>query len=57
MLLTKMENGEGTLGKLVNNDTLHENMNSLLNEVRALVQDFKENPTKYMKAYWKGKKK
>ena len=57
MLLTKMENGEGTLGKLVNNDTLHENMNSLVNEVRTLVQDFKENPTKYMKAYWKGKKK
>ena len=57
MLLTKMENGEGTLGKLVNNDTLHENMNSLVNEVRTLVQDFKNNPTKYMKAYWKGKKK
>ena len=57
MLLTKMENGEGTLGKLLNNDTLHENMNSLVNEVRTLVQDFKDNPTKYMKAYWKGKKK
>ena len=57
MLLTKMENGEGTLGKLMNNDTLHENMNSLVNEVRTLVQDFKDNPTKYMKAYWKGKKK
>jgi len=57
MLLTKIEHGEGTLGKLVNNDTLHENMNSLVNEVRTLVQDFKENPTKYMKAYWKGKKK
>ena len=57
MLLTKMQNGEGTLGKLVNNDTLHENMNSLVNEIRTLVQDFKENPTKYMKAYWKGKKK
>ena len=56
MLLTKMENGEGTLGKLMNNDTLHENMNSLLNEVKILVQDFKDNPTKYMKAYWKGKK-
>ena len=57
MLLTKMENGEGTLGKLMNNDTLHENMNSLVNEVRTLLQDFKNNPTKYMKAYWKGKKK
>ena len=57
MLLTKMENGEGTLGKLVNDDILHENMNSLVNDVRTLVQDFQNNPTKYMKAYWKGKKK
>ena len=57
MLLAKIENGEGTLGKLVNNDILHENMNSLVNDVRTLVQDFKDNPTKYMKAYWKGKKK
>ncbi len=57
MLLTKMENGEGTLGKLVNDDILHENMNSLVNDIRILVQDFKDNPTKYMKAYWKGKKK
>jgi len=56
MILTKMENGEGTLGKLVNKDTLHENINSLVSEVRALVKDFKDNPTKYMKAYWKGKK-
>jgi len=28
--------GEGTFGKLIYNDTLHENMNSLVNEVRAL---------------------
>ena len=55
MLLTKMENGEGTLGKLIFNDTLHENMNSLVNEVRGLVKDFKDNPTKYMKAYRKSK--
>jgi phospholipid/cholesterol/gamma-HCH transport system substrate-binding protein len=56
LILTKMENGEGTLGKLINNDTLHENMNSLVNEVRALIKDFKDNPTKYMKAYRKSKK-
>jgi len=56
LILTKMENGEGTLGKLINNDTLHENMNSLVSDVRALVKDFKDNPTKYMKAYRKSKK-
>jgi len=55
LILTKMENGEGTFGKLINNDTLHENMNTLVNEVRALVKDFKDNPTKYMKAYRKSK--
>ena len=55
LILTKMEKGEGTFGKLINNDTLHENMNSLVNEVRALVKDLKDNPTKYMKAYRKSK--
>ena len=55
-IFSKIENGEGTVGKLVNDETLHDNMNSLINDIRILVQDFKENPTKYMKAYWKGKK-
>ncbi len=40
----------------LNNDTLHENMNNLVNEVRALIKDVKDNPTKYMKAYRKSKK-
>ena len=56
LILTKIENGEGTLGKLIYNDTLHENMNSLVNEVRALVKDFKDNPKKYFEA-WKRSKK
>jgi phospholipid/cholesterol/gamma-HCH transport system substrate-binding protein len=55
LILTKMENGEGTFGKLINNDTLHENMNSLVNEVRGLVKDFKDNPKKYFSAYRKSK--
>ena len=55
LIITKMENGEGTIGKLINDDTLHENMTSLVNEVRSVVKDFKDNPTKYMKAYRKSK--
>jgi phospholipid/cholesterol/gamma-HCH transport system substrate-binding protein len=52
----KLENGDGTLGKLVNEEILHDNMNNLVNDVRGLIKDFKNNPTRYMKAYWKGKK-
>ena len=37
-------------------DLSYENMNSLLNDIRVLVEDIKENPTKYMKAYRKSKK-
>ena len=55
LILTKIDNGEGTFGKLINNDTIHENMNNLVNDVRALVKDFKDNPIKYMKAYRKSK--
>ena len=55
LILTKMEKGEGTLGKLINKDTLHENMNGLVNEVRTLVKDFKDNPTKWFKLWRKSK--
>ena len=51
-----LEKGEGTLGKLINDATLHDNTNGLVDDIRTLVQDFKDNPTKYMRAYWKGKK-
>ena len=56
-LIQQLENSEGTLGKLINDETLHDNMNNLVNEIKAVVEDFKDNPTKYMRAYWKGKKK
>ena len=55
-LTERLDQSKGTLGKLINDDVLHENMNNLVNDIRVLVQDFKDNPTKYMKAYWKGKK-
>ena len=55
LILTKIENGEGTIGKLVNDATLHENMNNLVNDIRGLVKEFKDNPMKYMKAYRKSK--
>ena len=32
------------------------NINNLVDDLRLLVKDIKENPIKYMKAYWRGKK-
>ncbi|MBT5078866.1 MAG: MCE family protein [Candidatus Marinimicrobia bacterium] len=55
-ILNKIDSGEGTLGKMVNDPGLYDNLNALSQDGRELVQDFKDNPTKYMKAYWKGKK-
>ena len=55
-ILNKIDNGEGTIGKLVSDSALYENMNNLVNEMRTFVDDIKENPTKYMKAYRKSKK-
>jgi phospholipid/cholesterol/gamma-HCH transport system substrate-binding protein len=55
-ILDKIDSGEGTMGKLVSDTALYENMNSLVNDIRVLVEDIKENPTKYMKAYRKSKK-
>ena len=55
-ILNKIDYGEGTLGKMVNDPGLYDNLNALSQDGRELVQDFKDNPTKYMKAYWKGKK-
>ncbi len=54
-ILERIESGEGTLGKLTESDSLHHNMNLFVLEFRDLVRDIKENPTKYMKAYWKGR--
>ena len=55
-ILAKIDLGEGTLGKMVNDPGLYDNLNVLLQDAQELVKDFKDNPTKYMKAYWKGKK-
>ena len=55
-ILDKIDSGKGTIGKMINDTTLYGNMNSAVLEMKDLVQDFKDNPTKYMKAYRKSKK-
>jgi len=55
-ILNKIDSGQGTLGKMINDPGLYDNLKALSQDGRELVQDIKDNPTKYMKAYWKGKK-
>lgn len=48
-LMTKIQNGEGTIGKLVNQDELYTRSDKLLTELETLVADVKQHPTKYFK--------
>jgi phospholipid/cholesterol/gamma-HCH transport system substrate-binding protein len=48
-LLSKVEQGEGTIGKLVTRDELYQRADKLLTEVESFVADVKKNPTKYFK--------
>ena len=48
ILLQKINNGEGTIGMLVNNDTLYHNLESVSRDLDILLIDLKENPKKYI---------
>jgi phospholipid/cholesterol/gamma-HCH transport system substrate-binding protein len=45
----RVERGEGTLGKLVNDDKLYNDVNSSVQSLKALIEDIKKNPKKYLK--------
>ncbi len=46
-IMHKINNGEGSLGLMLNDDRLYRNSDSLVMELRHLVQDVKSNPRKY----------
>ncbi|MBW4054143.1 MAG: MCE family protein [Proteobacteria bacterium] len=45
----KVKAGDGTAGKLVNDKALYNKMDKMVDDLDALVKDFKENPRKYIK--------
>ncbi len=47
-IMEKINRGEGTLGMLVNNDTLYNNLSELSRELDLLLKDLQENPKKYV---------
>src|SRR5690606_11127995 len=52
----KINRGEGSLGLLVNDDQLYNNLNSASAELDELIRDLKTNPGKYLKLSIFGKK-
>lgn len=55
-LMAKIEAGEGTLGNLVNNDSLYNNLQSASYELDLLMEDFRLNPNRYVQLSLFGKK-
>lgn len=48
-LLDKLNDGEGTMGKLINDPSVYENLDSLTIELNKLVKGINEDPGKYLK--------
>lgn len=48
VLVEKVNKGEGSLGLLVNNDTLYNNLNASSQELKELLADIKLNPHRYV---------
>ena len=56
MIMAKIEKGDGTLGKLMNDKELYTNLNSASRELDLLLQDFRLNPKRYVNVSVFGKK-
>lgn len=48
-VISKLENGHGSAGKLINDEKLYNNMNKFFEDADALVLDVKQNPKKYVR--------
>ncbi len=55
-LMTKIEGGEGTMGALMNNKELYDNLSNASEELDLLLQDFRLNPKRYVNVSVFGKK-
>jgi phospholipid/cholesterol/gamma-HCH transport system substrate-binding protein len=49
ILLEKMNKGEGSLGKMANDPSLYNNLDSLSNHLANLVKNLDENPRRYLR--------
>ena len=52
-LLTNVNDGKGTLGKLATDDQAYTNLNKLLTESTTLVTTIRQDPKKYLTIHMK----
>jgi phospholipid/cholesterol/gamma-HCH transport system substrate-binding protein len=56
LLLSNLKNGQGTLGKLMTNDSLYYSLGKSISHLDSLVTDLKKNPKRYVRFSVFGKK-
>ena len=49
MLLDKLNQGQGTLGQLINEDSLYTELHTTIGNLNRILLDFEQNPKKYLK--------
>ena len=47
-LTTRLNSGEGTMGALLKDKQLYENMNGAVNDIRSLMTEIKRDPKRYL---------
>lgn len=47
-LFTRINRGEGSVGQLLNNDTLYQNLEASSRQLELLLQDLRINPERYV---------
>lgn len=47
-VMNKIDTGTGTLGRLVNDESMYDELNNTLREMRALATDIRERPSRYI---------
>ncbi len=55
-VMAKVERGEGSVGLLMNSDSLYDNINHTVESLNVLLLDLKENPSRYINVTIFGKK-
>jgi phospholipid/cholesterol/gamma-HCH transport system substrate-binding protein len=48
-ILTSLENSEGSMGKLLNDDAMYENLTAATKEMKELLEDIKLHPKRYFR--------
>jgi phospholipid/cholesterol/gamma-HCH transport system substrate-binding protein len=48
-LIARLNDGEGTAGRLLHDRQLYENLNGAATELRGLVADIRKDPQKYLR--------